>query len=270
MSGIVSAAGAVVGGLLGFGGSILGGKSSKSAQKRAHAFEAQRIRMMAKDAKLAGIHPLAALGVASSYQNPVMGVPSSGYAQGLGALGQGLSQAATDYAQGQKSARAEKAEGDLLTYQKAESKARMAESLANADLAAARAHAVRYGVKYAAQNPQAGYSGVAPGAGMLANRDYAGGDPIIEPTLPATATLKDARGSTKGPHPETAMGVEEWIPYLIRSGYLNTKEAMNKIANYVNERGGNLPGWRKGRTIETNEDARDFLRALRKRYKKGY
>lgn len=103
MGGIVAGLG---GAAISAGGSLLGGfldnRASKKQLKMAHAFEAQRIRMMANDAKLAGIHPLAALGVAANYQNPVSMVSSGGFGNAVGTAGQHIGQALTDYAQGQK------------------------------------------------------------------------------------------------------------------------------------------------------------------------
>lgn len=61
--------------LIGLGGNLLGGLFGRKQQKDALAFERQRIQMTVNDAKAAGIHPLAALGVSSSYQNPYGGNP---------------------------------------------------------------------------------------------------------------------------------------------------------------------------------------------------
>lgn len=129
LGGVAAGGGAAAGGLLGslgglggvgsllggagglFGSVFGGGKGSwKKQMAAAHAFESQRIRMMAKDAKLAGIHPLAALGVAASYQNPMMAVPSGGFSNAgskAGSAAQSLGQAMIDFGNAKKSKKLE-------------------------------------------------------------------------------------------------------------------------------------------------------------------
>lgn len=100
MSGIIAAAGITAGaGLL---GGFLSSSSSKKAQRKAEAFERQRIQMTVADAKKAGIHPLAALGAGTAYTNPYTSIPSGGMANAIGEVGQSLGQAAVDYGQAKK------------------------------------------------------------------------------------------------------------------------------------------------------------------------
>lgn len=112
MSGLIGmGAASIIGAGISAGGGILSGilgnKSSKKQQRAAQAFEAQRIRMMANDAKLAGIHPLAALGVAANYQNPHMGIGDGGFANSIGSAAQSIGSGLTDYAQAKKSEKME-------------------------------------------------------------------------------------------------------------------------------------------------------------------
>jgi len=69
---------------------FLQGIFASGQQHKKETFERQRIQMLAKDARLAGIHPLAAMGAASGYQNPFGGASPSGTAigDGMAALGQ--------------------------------------------------------------------------------------------------------------------------------------------------------------------------------------
>lgn len=79
----------LIGGIGNIIGGIFGRKSAKKERRRAEAFERQRIQMTAADAKAAGIHPLAALGAATTYQNPYMGAglsQSAGVAEGVSSL----------------------------------------------------------------------------------------------------------------------------------------------------------------------------------------
>lgn len=57
------------------GGALISGIFGSKQQKSAQAFEQNRIGMTVREAKKHGIHPLAALGQASAYQNPFMGNP---------------------------------------------------------------------------------------------------------------------------------------------------------------------------------------------------
>lgn len=67
------------------GSSILGGIFGNKQQKKSEQFERQRIRMIAEDAKAAGIHPLAALGGNAGWQNPYNGSSPMGSAIADGA-----------------------------------------------------------------------------------------------------------------------------------------------------------------------------------------
>lgn len=274
MSGIIAAAGSVIGGLLGFGGSLLGSKSSKKQQQAAHHFEAQRIRMMSNDAKLAGIHPLAALGVASAYQNPYQAIPSGGMSQGLGALGQGISQAAVDYGQGQQEAKKAANNDELFGLQKKLLQAQVLETTTQATVNEARRHQLQWetanAVKFGMSTSNDGSRTFLRPAVDVSNSANAPTTAGIPPSrvedLPATVRYVDPDGATHGPNPESA-DIEQYVPWLIRKGYLKTVEGMNKVADFINEKGGSLPGWKKGKPIKTNEDARDFLKALRAKYR---
>lgn len=78
----------IIGGaLISAGGSLLSGllgrRSQKKRDRKSHDFERQRIRMIVNDARLAGIHPLAALGHASGASNPYQVGGGDAFAQGL-------------------------------------------------------------------------------------------------------------------------------------------------------------------------------------------
>lgn len=159
---------------IGAGSSILGGimgsKSKKKQQAQAQAFEAQRIRMMANDAKLAGIHPLAALGVASSYQNPAMMVSSGGMANGLAQAGRSIADGITDYgnvkretaarlSQQQVTQRTLDREDRLADASILKMTAESKEAIARANLAIATQNQIRTDAAAQLRNPPGGYSG---------------------------------------------------------------------------------------------------------------
>lgn len=145
MSGAMIGAAAITAGA-GLLGGIMGKKSRKKEIAQAQAFEAQRIRMMVRDAKAAGIHPLAAMGVAANYQNPFQGLGPDPMTTGLQAAGEAVGNGLINYAQ-RKDAKAEAAARDKLATQQLQLNARVANSeimrnVADAQKAQAEAQAV--------------------------------------------------------------------------------------------------------------------------------
>lgn len=150
-------------------GGFLGGKKDKKAQREAQAFEAQRIRMMSNDAKLAGIHPLAALGVAQSYQNPAMMIRSDGMANGVSQAGAAAANALNDYGNTKRAAQERELQNKLMIAKQA-SEARVAESEVARNNAeayeswrrgmaiGATDHQVRWNAAAELRNPPGGYS----------------------------------------------------------------------------------------------------------------
>lgn len=170
MAGWFTLGAAAIGAGSGILGGILGGKKEKKQQRAAQAFEAQRIRMMANDAKLAGIHPLAAMGVASSYQNPAMMVSSGGMANGVAQAGRSIADGITDYANIKRESKEKLAQTAMVQRQldrddrvaaasiiKMNAEAKEAEARAN--LAVATQNQMRIDAAAQLRNPPGGYSG---------------------------------------------------------------------------------------------------------------
>lgn len=102
----------------------------KMSQDRAYRFEGQKIQMLARDARAAGIHPLAAMGAASGYQNPFGSSPAGN------ALGDGINAFRED----QAAARQERADAPLRKKQSELLDAQIAEARSRTTLNQANAH----------------------------------------------------------------------------------------------------------------------------------
>lgn len=125
------------GALIAAGASLLGGHLNRKAQekrdRKAHEFERTRIRTVAADAKAAGIHPLAALGAASGYQNPYGGpVSGSTMGDGFAAAGQYIGDAIDKRGQKKQAATLNEKQIDLVDAQIIESRSRTLLNQANA------------------------------------------------------------------------------------------------------------------------------------------
>lgn len=168
-------------------------------RRKANAWEAQRIRMLVNDARAAGIHPLAAMGAASGYQNPHGLVPSAtpiGFDNVGGAFSEALDR------KGEASDRElRKRQLDLEERRvRLEEKAFTINSARDAVRDAVRGGAV----------PTV-YTG--PGSVFSGS----GGSPV--PVVRAEAGHAVGKSVYGGPNPDTAVGVEEWVPYLIMKGH---------------------------------------------------
>lgn len=139
---LLAAAAPLIGGAVGAigaaGGSSLLGTVAKTGfeyfsqrqqQSNARKWEAGQIQRIAKDAKAAGIHPLAALGANVSYQNPYFGSGSGSV------LGEGISNLADEYSQSVSRSEGrslEKKQEQLLDEQILEARSRTILNQANA------------------------------------------------------------------------------------------------------------------------------------------